>query len=232
MFVLSLAGLAIFIFLLSLLHWVIQQWIIKKPGSLNEQIAIIVSSVTGFFAFLAAIAAIVSGWIFYNQLNEMREDRRAWVGPVSAGFPNGLPQVNNPGNVVVNYHNTGREPATDVFSDLNPYIATLAEGLKGIPQAHIAEQVKKCQNSPPVIGAPVVFPTTPGFSSYNTSRMIEGNLVDWDVLYGTRLIFITGCYVYNTLGATHRTSFCYRFQNGPNMTAKTWVFCSTGNYAD
>jgi hypothetical protein len=226
-FILSLAGLAIFIFLLTVLQSGIQQWL--TSGRPINQITL--SSLTTGFTFLAAVAALASGWIFYGQLQEMREEKRAWVGPISAGFPNGLPQAGNPANVSVQYHNTGREPAIDVYSDLSPYYATLTEDLEGIPTAHIAEYVAKCRTTQPVIGAQVVFPTT-GFSSYNTSRVIEEILIDWNLLYGTSLLYITGCYVYNTLGVTHRTSFCFWFQNGPKMTPQSWVFCPTGNYAD
>jgi hypothetical protein len=231
MFVLSLAGLAILIFLLSLLLLVIQQWMTNKPGSMNEKITTVVSSLTAFFAFLAAAAAIASGWIFYGQLEEMREERRAWVGPISAGFQNGLPQTGSPATVSVQYHNTGREPATDVFSDLSPYLVTLTEDLEGIPTAHIAQYVTKCRTMQPIIGAQTVFPTT-GFSAYTAGRVIEELLIDWNVLYGTSFLYVTGCYVYNTLGVTHRTSFCFWFQNGPKMTAQSWAFCPTGNYAD
>jgi hypothetical protein len=169
--------------------------------------------------FITAFLALGPGWIFYNQLEEMREERRAWVGPVSAGFPTRLPQVGNAAFAVVQYHNTGREPAIDVFSDLSPYIATLEDDNQGIPRQHIAEYVDRCRAMSPIIGSQVVFPTA-SFSSYTTSRTIEGNLIDWNVLYGTNLIFVTGCYVYNTLGTTHRTSFCFFFQNGPRMTPK------------
>jgi hypothetical protein len=231
MLVLSLAGLAILVFLLSLLQRIIQEWI-ANGRSISETVTIIVSSVTAFFAFLAAGAAITSGWIFYGQLQEMREEERAWVGPISAGLPNGLPQEGNPATITVQYHNTGREPAIDVVSDLSLYIATLAEDQEGgVTRAHIEQYVEQCRQTQPVVGAQVVFPTT-GFSFYTVSRSIEGYLIDWDVLYGTRIIIITGCYVYNTLGITHRTSFCFWFQNGQRVTAQSWGFCSAGNYAD
>jgi ABC-type nickel/cobalt efflux system permease component RcnA len=61
MFILSLAGLAIFIFLLNLLQWMFQQWITAGTGSINEKITIIVSSVTAFFAFLAGADQIEGG---------------------------------------------------------------------------------------------------------------------------------------------------------------------------
>jgi hypothetical protein len=180
--------------------------------------------------FITAFLALGQGWIFYNQLEEMREERRAWVGPLSAGFPNGLPQVGNPGTVTVQYHNTGREPAIDVFADLSPYVVTLTEDQQGVSATHIAEYVGRCRATQPVIGSQVVFPTT-GFSAYTTARIIEGELIDWNIMYGTSLIFITGCYVYTTLGIIHRTSFCFFFQNGPKMTPQNWIFCPTGNYA-
>jgi hypothetical protein len=211
MLILSLAGLAILIFLLSLLQWIIQQRMTNGR--------------------LISASAFASAWIFYQQLQEMREEKRAWVGPISAGFANGLPQEGNPATVNVQHHNTGREPAIDVFSDLSPYVVTLEEDQAGVTATHVRQFVEKCREKQPVIGAQVIFPTTSS-SYYTTSTIIEGNLIDWDVLYGTRLIIITGCYVYKTLGITHRTSFCYWFQNSPRMTAQSWGFCLVGNYAD
>jgi hypothetical protein len=173
MFLLGLAGLAIFIFLLNLLQSTIQQWMGDKTHAAdnqeasakdrldqdqelqeqlvepvlinrmdaianairayhktrdirdlrrlrNEQITIIALSFAALFAFLTFLAAGISDWIFSGQLDTMREERRAWVGPVSGGFPNGLPQVGTPGTVTVQFHNTGREPALDVLSDLSP----------------------------------------------------------------------------------------------------------------
>jgi hypothetical protein len=169
MLVLSLAGLAILIFLLNLSQGVFQQWI-TNGRTVNEKITTIVSSLTAAFAFLAAGAAIASGWIFYGQLQEMREEKRAWVGPVSSGFGNGLPPAGNPGTVEVKIHNTGREPANDVFSELSPYSVTLAENQQGVSATHVAEYVEKCRQRQPIIGAQVVFPTA-GFSSYTTGRL-------------------------------------------------------------
>jgi hypothetical protein len=161
MLVLSLAGLAILIFLLSLLQRIIQEWI-TRGRPINE---ITLSSLTTVFTLFAASAAFASGWIFYEQLQEMREEKRAWVGPISAGLPNGLPQEGNPATIAVQFHNTGREPAIDVVYDLRFWIVTLAEDQEGITKAHIKQFVEQCRQIQPVVGAQVVFPTT-GFSCY------------------------------------------------------------------
>jgi hypothetical protein len=180
---------------------------------------------------VAAGAAIWSGWVFHGQLQEMREEKRAWVGPIGAGLPNGLPQEGNPATIVVQYRNTGREPAFDVVANSSVWIITLAAYQEGAGRAQIEQSVEQCRQTQPAVGAQVVFPST-GFSCYTGSSLIEGHFIDWDVLYGTRLISIMGCYVYNTLGITHRTSYCFWFQNGTLATAQSWGFCSTGNYAD
>jgi hypothetical protein len=160
MFILSLVGLAILIFLLTFSQEVIKLWITNGHPT-NEKMTIIVSSLTAVFAFLAAGAAIASGWIFYGQLQEMREEKRAWVGPISAGLPNGLPQEGNPATIAVRYHNTGREPAIDVVSDVSFYIATLTEDQEeGVTDAHVKQYAEQCRQKQPVEGAEVVFPTT------------------------------------------------------------------------
>jgi hypothetical protein len=77
-------------------------------------------------------------------------------------------------------------------------------------RTHVADYVDCCRATRPVVGDQVVFPTT-GFSSYSIGRAIEGNLIDWDIIYGTKIILFTSCYAYNTLGTPHITSFCFYF---------------------
>ena len=122
----------------------------------------------------------------HDQLDEMREKRRAWVGPVSVGFANGLPQIGKPSTVFVKYHNTGRGPPIHVSSDFSPSVITIAEDIQGVGRTHIADYVDHCRAARPVVGDQVVFLTT-GFSGYTTGRVIEGNSIDLDILYGTKI---------------------------------------------
>ena len=196
----------------------------ERKRTTREVITLIVIGITAFFAF-------GSDWIFYDQLTEMRVERRAWVGPISAGFSGALPKVGEESTFSVEFHNTGREPAFDLFSDLTPFMATLEDTTDGVTAARIDEYVRSCRLINPALGKNVAFPTT-AFSHYTSGKRIDGHFIDWNIIYGISLLFVNGCYVYNTLGVTHRTSFCFVFQNGPKMTPQSWAFCQTGNNAD
>jgi Flp pilus assembly protein TadB len=52
----------------------------------REKTTIILLGFTAIFPLVAAGSAIYSAWIFYDQLDMMRTERRAWVGPVSGLF--------------------------------------------------------------------------------------------------------------------------------------------------
>src|SRR5689334_21125112 len=120
--------------------------------------------------------------MFYAQLRDMREERRAWVGRVSAGLVN-VRQKGKPVAIIVKYHKTGKEPAIDLYSDITPYIVTSEEYRNGTAANHIAEYVKRCRATVPVGGNQVVSPTA-NFSYFITSKRIEGDLIDWHITYG------------------------------------------------
>ena len=197
----------------------------ERNRTTRDAITLIVISITATLAF-------GSDWIFFKQLGEMREERRAWVGPVSASFQNGGPTINNIGKdamIVLPFHNSGREPAIDLFIDVQPYVLSLDEDKRGVTAKHIQQYIKWCDSQTPTPGGQVVFPTT-GASFYNLNITISGIDMSWDLLYGRELIVLTGCFVYITLNTPHKTSYCFAFQNGkipPNALA----FCG-GNYAD
>lgn len=98
--------------------------------------------------FITAALALGQGWIFYNQLNEMQEDRRAWVGPYQAGFEGTL-MPNMPIAVHVQYQNTGREPALDAFYDLEHFTVNIADDQAGVTVRRIATYVGRCFATPP-----------------------------------------------------------------------------------
>jgi hypothetical protein len=104
----------------------------------------------------------------HDQLDEMREERRAWVGPVSAGFPNGPPQVGKPSTVIVQYHNTGREPAIDVTSDLSPSVITIAEDNQGVGRTHVTTLIVAARRNP--LLAIRSFSRQPGFPVIRSAK--------------------------------------------------------------
>jgi hypothetical protein len=193
-------------------------WIWQHRPSANQWLALGTWALA-IFAYLALRDGRVA----------LEQNQRAWVGPVNTGFETTL-TVDAPIPVMVNYHNTGREPARDVFYDLDYFVITEAEDRAGGTNRRVADYVGKCFGTAPPKGYTVVFPTT-GFSSYTGMKEIPGASIDWDVMYGVKFIVLTGCYVYITNNETRRTTFCNFFQNG-RTSARSWAFCPTGNYAN
>src|SRR5204862_381599 len=89
--------------------------------------------------------------------------------------------------------------------------------------------------SSPLRQEPVVAPRTPALipagANDRTTLSVKRELIDWDVLYGTKILVVPGCYAYRTGGQTHHSAFCFFYQHGfsnPN----DWAICQGGNYAD
>jgi hypothetical protein len=188
----------------------------------REIITLIVIGFTALFAF-------GSDWIFYNQLDEMREERRAWLGPVTAGIEGDL-TISKPLSIVINYQNTGKEPALNVFYDLSPDTISIADDKAGGTVQRVANYVGRCSATSEREGYGVAYPSA-GFSTYSVATKVDAAKIDWDVIYGTKYVLVNGCFVYHTLGTTRRSSYCFFFQNGKTRKA-AWNFCPTGNFAN
>jgi hypothetical protein len=90
----------------------------ERDRAEREQVTIIVLTATAVFAFLAAGAAIVSGWIFYGQLADARDDftatNRAFVFMRNLSHPQDSAQG---GAIQFGYfwHNSGKSPSRSLI---------------------------------------------------------------------------------------------------------------------
>lgn len=184
---------------------------------------------TWFLAIGTWALAIIGWWALDDSRRSLETTQRAWIGPQNLHI-DGAVVVDQPLTLIVDYHNTGRQPALDFFYDISPKIFTGAE-FGGVSMLGASEQyVKGCISTPPSKGYSVIYPTS-GFSNYSLAFEIEKELIDWNIVYGTNIITVSGCFVYNTASDVHRSSFCYYFQNG-KIRPNAWAVCQTGNYAD
>jgi hypothetical protein len=76
----------------------------------------------------------------------------------------------------------------------------------------------------------VVFPTGTANNDYNASVRIRSDLIDWDVVYGRKYVYVHACVVYQTFGEVRHTSVCYYAQ--ADKTVGNLPFCDKGNRAD
>jgi hypothetical protein len=154
---------------------------------------------------------------------------RAWVGPNGATMV-AVPTAGSSVSFVVNYQNSGRQPATSFLSNAQPFVVTVEQDKNGAITSENVKNINSCLGRSAVTGAQVVYPST-GFSSNQLTVPFDKNLIDDDVVKGNKIIGVTGCFVYETFNTTHHSTFCFFYKTGvtvvPNMN-----FCSSGAYAD
>lgn len=158
--------------------------------------------------------------------------QRAWVGPRLARSEK-APELNKETSVVIEYLNTGREPARETIHDVDAFTATDAEDASGVVAARINSFIGRCKIKRTPTLAAVVFPTAGGLggSAYTLTRTIQDSLIDEDVINSEKKIIVSGCFVYKTIGTVHRSSFCYFFKAG-KTPIEGWNICQVGNDAD
>ncbi len=162
----------------------------------------------------------------------MVASQRAWVGPRLARSDK-APGLDKETSVVIEYQNTGREPAREAIYDVDVFTANDEKDMSGEVATRIVSFIHQCEIKWTPTQATVVFPATNGFggSSYIITRTIEASMIDQDVIDSKKKIFASGCIVYKTAGGIHRSSFCYFFKAGKTPIAG-WNICQVGNDAD
>ncbi|MBV9585414.1 MAG: hypothetical protein JO213_11065 [Alphaproteobacteria bacterium] len=178
---------------------------------------------------LLALIALGSDWVFYRQLDEMRAARRAWLAPQSASSDK-APVVGRPFEVSVLTQNSGAEPATDIFTDAAPFTVALADAGSPSVDRKIRDALNRCLATKPGDRTRVIYPTASNAND-RTVLSIKRELIDWDVLYGTKILVVPGCFAYRSAGQTHHSAFCFFYQHGFS-NSENWPICQGGNYAD
>lgn len=157
--------------------------------------------------------------------------QRAWVGPRNAKSSI-APTADKDLPIILEYGNTGREPAIETVYDTDVFTATEEEDRTGKVTQRINAFIGKCKVMWKPDQANVVYPSV-GLSaaSYNLTKNLEKSDIDDDVISGVKSIVFTGCFSYKTTETIHRSWFCYFFKTGKTEIA-AWNICPTGNGAD
>jgi hypothetical protein len=160
---------------------------------------------------------------------------RAWISPVSAtlgAMPSAPPTEAI--TVPVPFRNTGHEPATNSFIINSSDSITINATYDEIHAKERAFEDYCFSISGPTDDASavsvVIFPGGSAANGYNGSITIRPDLIDWDVVYGKKYVFLHACVVYQTFGQVRHTSVCYYSQAG--KTIGSLPFCDKGNRAD
>jgi hypothetical protein len=178
---------------------------------------------------LVALFALGSDWIFYHQLTQLRAEQRAWLGPQYARSER-PPTLGKDFEVAVSYQNTGREPASDVVSEAAPFAVALDQASSATVDRRIKDAAEHCAALAPGAGTKVVYPGAAAAGD-RTAISVRRDLIDWEFLYGVKILVVPGCYAYKSGGVAHHSAFCFFYQHGfSNPTS--WPLCQAGNYAD
>ena len=162
--------------------------------------------------------------------NSLVASQRAWVGPRNVRIDT-APILGQPLEAILEYQNTGHEPATETIKDVDIFTASDEEDKAGLAMSKVSDFISKCKIMWKPESATVVYPSTGLGVGYNATSTIDGALIDEDVIAGAKNIYLSGCFVYKTFEAIHRSWFCFYFKNGKTKPAN-WAICEAGNNAD
>lgn len=165
-----------------------------------------------------------------NSDKAMVQAQRAWIGPRDAKLEN-KPVAGQRNKIVVEYQNTGKEPALSFVFDATALVIADVEEMDGTSVRKMNDYLLKCVKTPVRSFAGVVFPTS-GFAVSQASIELNEKLIDDDVATGTgKSLIVQGCFAYQTGNVTHHSAFCFFYRANISDIAHLNV-CLSGNYAD
>ena len=154
---------------------------------------------------------------------------RAWIAPDIAYFTSEIAK-DVPLSFVVQYRNTGKSPAFDVHSIYKLEQVPVSKFDDNTFNA-LMEATDSCKDLKPAPGADVVYPNMPNPSDLIFTTHVP-NWVGDDVVEERSAIVLRMCFAYETMQATHRTSFCFFYRTGVTQPNKQMNICTAGNHAD
>jgi len=147
-----------------------------------------------------AIATWILALLAYCALHDNEtissQGQRAWVGPNQADFIAQL-TVNTEAALAIQYQNTGRVPALSVSATGDTMLFTLDESRSGKLQEDVHKSLERCLARKLSKEDSAVYPAT-GFNNYRMYVNIDKDIIDWDVIYGKKILVLEGCFVYET----------------------------------
>jgi hypothetical protein len=166
-----------------------------------------------------------------NKLNRdaLIASSRAWVGPTIAGIE-GSPEMGKPLKAIVQYANTGREPALNFVYAGDVFTADIADEANGVLTAKVEAYFKGCRAATTLRSGQVVFPTATNTANRLTFTTPDA-FVDQAVIDGDKTIVVDGCFVYKSFEIVRHSYFCYVF-NSKKGKPDALNFCDIGAGAD
>lgn len=204
----------------------------ERKSSKREKVTIAVLAITALFAAGAVIAGGVSAWIFQAQLNESRNEQRAWIAPIGLQIPDNFKSF-NVSNTRMGFavQNVGKEPAQNVTPVI--YAATIA--VENINQPTVIENIFKekigiasCkQIAPDVATERSLFPQARTlFATDLNPGETAMALANLPAAPPNHIAIVVGCVAYETLGTAHYTDICGFLELYDRNGRKDWDWSS------
>ncbi len=146
-----------------------------------------------------------------QQLAFSQSDTRAWVVPTNVRFEN-LNDPDDPLRVRVDFQNVGREPGEDLKNSLLPRWSTIPIPENTRPQdlpwwfsESTLSPENVCADAEKTWVTSIVYPTANPIFFIDTTKNESTPVAD--IKAGQKLLIISGCFVYETVGLTKHTAF-------------------------
>ncbi|MFC7699645.1 hypothetical protein ACFQX9_23455 [Bradyrhizobium sp. GCM10028915] len=187
------------------------------------------------WAFCASVVAIVisagAAIVSYKSWDNAHRADRAWVGATTMRLGE-KPAVGRDLRFYLEFQNTGRQPARDVFYEPDSY--AYRKDMTGDVAERARRHIARCMARQPRDEQMTIFPGRGTFAPYQIKK--DSNLITEPVIAGADLILVDGCFVYRTVDEVHRTAFCFEYDaSNPQVDddgKPIMNVCLHGNYAD
>jgi hypothetical protein len=154
--------------------------------------------------------------------------RRAWLGVTGARIDGRL-EPNADLTIVVEYRNTGREPATNLAVIATPFVIEAEKRAEPSTMSRLEQFADRCM-AENYVGASIAFPSD-DTQKYQAEAVIKASDVDNALVDGRKLVIVETCIVYMSSGAIHHSAACNFFQGGRTPQDR-FAACAKGAAAD
>jgi hypothetical protein len=162
-------------------------------------------------AFATILLVIIGYWTLRDYEVTLERSERAWVGPIDVKI-DAAPQQDKDVKITVSVRNTGREPAIDVFQDINPFIVHKSEFSEAVSEKAMSEYVDWCLSQPSHRRQQVLYPSSGFGAGFDYTNLIDKALVDDALINSDDIILVRGCLVYSTFAKTRHSAFCFFYK--------------------
>jgi hypothetical protein len=165
-----------------------------------------------------------------NSEKAVVQAQRAWVGPIIAKIE-AAPEIGKPLRVLVQYANSGREPALNFIYAGDVFAVTPEEEGNNVSAAKVEAFFKGCREATNFRAGQAVFPTLGSTEGGSMSFTTKEEFVDQPLIEGEKTLIAQGCFIYKSFNVIRHTYFCFFF-NAKRSKIESLNYCTNGAGAD